>query len=70
MRIRIDNHTAEHKPASGDHPDRVDVWYGVEWMGQWSWVPQTGIGDRICGHRRVNADTLGKLAARLRERGV
>ncbi len=75
-KVRVDDFTAEHQGADTlkdqARPERVDIWRGVTWIGQWYWVPQTGIGD--IRHKTTESKcaekVLGKIAAALREKGV
>lgn len=66
IKVRVQNYRAELQP------DRnvVDIWRDVDWCGQWPWVPQTGLGDRLSGSKlRVPEEMIGRLAAKLRELG-
>lgn len=75
--VKVGDYSACYKPANGKEPDRVDVWCGVVWMGQWYWIPQMGIADRRqpadlkkSKLPETDATVLGKIAAALRARGV
>lgn len=77
--VRVGSYRAEHRPRSAcvmgglDHPDRVDVWRGVQWVGQWLWIPETGLASVRSRSRpmpEVDDVTLGRIAHALRERGV
>lgn len=42
-KLNIDGviYSYEVKPATTERPDRIDVWRGVDWVGQWKWEAQS-----------------------------
>lgn len=66
IKLRIDygNYTVEPGEAT------VDVWRDVEWLGQWAFISEVGIGPRISGRGKLDEVVIGKIAHELRKRGL
>lgn len=57
----------EPRPGYDARPVRVDVWRGVDWVGQWRW--HDGFTDRLSGRKRLTHAAILVLEQALRAKG-